>query len=208
MKRKLVCLVITLFICAVMLIACGRNKGPAELAIRAAEDAVNSAKAEAAKYVPNQVKSLEDTLVSLKDKFGKGKYRAVISEAQSLTGKSKEVVEAGKARKEELTRNWMDLSGKVPKMIEAIQSRVDILSKSRKLPANLTAEKFAEAKSGLATAQEEWAKALEGSKAENFPFAVSMANSVKEKAAKTMEILGLSVPATQAVPEKAPVPEK
>lgn len=207
-KRNLVCLVIILFVGTVVLTACGRNKEPAESAIKAAEEAIRSTRPEAAKYVPDQVKSLDDTLVSVKDKFDKGKYKAVISEAQSLAGKAKEVVEAGKARKEELTRSWTDLSGRVPMMLEAIQGRVDILSKSKKLPANLTAGKFAEAKSALAAVGEEWAKALEGFKSGNLPFAVSLANSVKEKAEKTMEILGLPMPATQTAPEKAPAAQK
>jgi len=75
-------------------------------------------------------------------------------------------------------------------MVEAVQSRVDILSKSKKLPAGITAEKLAEAKSGLAAAKEEWAKALEGFKAGSIADAVSMANGVKEKAAKAMNCLG------------------
>jgi hypothetical protein len=80
-------------------------------------------------------------------------------------------------------------------MVEAIQSRVDILSKSKKLPANLTAEKFEDAKSGLAAAKEEWGKALESFKAGNLAEAVSMAKSVKDKAVATMDTLGMPVPA-------------
>ncbi len=80
-------------------------------------------------------------------------------------------------------------------MVEAIQSRVDILSKSKKLPGNLTAEKFEEVKSGLASAKEEWAKALESFKAGSLAEAVSLANSVKGKAVQAMETLGLPVPA-------------
>jgi len=71
---------------------------------------------------------------------------------------------------------------------------VDILSKARKLPATLTKEGLEEAKSGLASAKEEWAKAQESFKAGNFADAVSVANGVKEKAIKTMELLGLPVP--------------
>ncbi len=37
----------------------------------------------------------------------------------------------------------------MPKVVEAIKSRVDILSQSKKLPAGMTAEKLAEAKAGL-----------------------------------------------------------
>ena len=194
MKRSLISLVIILCVSMVMFIACASQKGPAEQAIKAAEEAINATKAEAVKYVPDQVKSLESALAAVKDKFTKGDYKAVITEAQALVGKSKGVLDAAKAKKEELTKKWTDLSQGLPKMVEAIQSRVDILSQSKKLPATLTAEKFAEAKSGLTAAKEEWGKALESFKAGNLTDAISVANSVKEKAVKIMEILGLPVP--------------
>ena len=76
-------------------------------------------------------------------------------------------------------------------MVAAVQSRVDMLSKSKKLPANLTAEKFDGAKSGLAAAKEEWTKALESFKAGNLAEAVSSAKSVKDKAVAAMEALGM-----------------
>jgi len=195
MKKNLLSLAITLFVSTVMLISCASDKGPAEVAIKAAEEAINATKAEAAKIVPDEVKSLESALAAVKDNFAKKEYKAALTEAQALAGKAKGVMDAAKAKKEELTKTWTDLSAGLPKMVEAIQSRVDILSKAKKLPANLTAEKFAEAKSGLASAKEEWAKALESFKAGNYADAVSVANSVKGKAAKTMEILGLPVPA-------------
>ena len=68
-------------------------------------------------------------------------------------------------------------------------------AKSKKLPANLTAEKFTEVKSGLAAAKEEWGKALESFKAGNIAEAISAANSVKGKAVSAMEGLGMPVPA-------------
>ena len=49
-------------------------------------------------------------------------------------------------------------------------------------------------KSGLEGAKEEWAKAQESFKAGNLAEAISVANSVKEKATKAMETLGLPVP--------------
>ena len=62
------------------------------------------------------------------------------------------------------------------------------------LPANLTAEKFADSKSGLVAAKEEMAKALESIKAGNLADAVSVAKSVKDKAVAAMETLGMQVP--------------
>ena len=195
MKRNFLGIAVTLLVGIVMFVACSSDKGPAELAIKAAEEAINASKAEAVKFVPDEVKSVESALAAVKDKFAKKDYKAAITEAQALTDKAKGLLDAAKAKKEELTKSWTDLSEGVPKMVEAIQSRVDILSKSKKLPANLTAEKFTEVKSGLAAAKEEWGKALESFKAGNIAEAISAANSVKGKAVSAMEGLGMPVPA-------------
>ena len=194
MKRNTFTLVSALFVTVVILTACASDKGPAEQAVKAAEEAVNLVKGEAVKYVPDEVKSLESALAALKDKLAKGEYKAVITEGKALGDKAKEVATAAEAKKDEFTKTWTELSERLPRMVEAIQSRVDILAQSKKLPANLTAEKFEQAKSGLAAAKEEWAKALESFKGGMLTEAIAMANSVKKKAVQTMEILGLPVP--------------
>lgn len=194
MKKKPVVLILILAVGAFMFAACSSDKGPAEQAIKAAEDAVNAAKGEAAKYIPSEVKSIEDALAAAKDKLAKGDYKAALGEAQGLVGKAGGLAEAAKAKKEELTKAWTDYNEQLPKMVAAIQSRVDILSKSKKLPANLTAETFEEVKNGLSAAKEEWDKAQQGFQAGNLADAVSLAGSVKERAVKAMETLGLPVP--------------
>jgi hypothetical protein len=52
------------------------------------------------------------------------------------------------------------MSAGLPKMIEAAKSRVDILSKSKKLPANVTKEKFDAAKADMAAATQGWTDAM------------------------------------------------
>lgn len=194
MKRNLVT-VFLILLCAVMLFsACSADKGPAQLAIKAAEEAVNAAKAEAGKIVPDQIAALESALASAKEKLSKGEIKAALEEAQGLIGKAKDVVAAAKAKKDELTQKWTDLSQGLPKMVEAVQSRVDILSQAKKLPADMTAEKLAEVKSGLAAVKEDWAKAQESFKSGNMADAISVATTVKEKAVKAMEALGMTVP--------------
>jgi hypothetical protein len=133
-------------------------------------------------------------LSAVKDKFAKGDYKAALGEAQGLVTKANDLVASAKTKKEELTKSWTTLSEGLPKMVGAIQSRVDILSKAKKLPANLTAEKFAEAKSGLEAATADWAKAQESFKSGNLGEAIALANTVKGKAVQAMEILGLPVP--------------
>ena len=101
---------------------------------------------------------------------------------------------AAKAKKDELAKSWGSLSEGLPKMLEAVQSRVDVLSKSKKLPKNITADQFAEVKSGLAESKQLWDKAQESYKAGNLADAISAAKTVKDKTVKAMGTLGLPVP--------------
>lgn len=198
MKRNVLVYGLVLFFGALMIGACSSQKGPAETAMKAAEDALNASKAEAAKYVPDQLKSLEGTLAAAKEKFANKDYKGALADATALIEQAKGLPDAAKAKKEELTAAWKDLSGGLPKMVEAIQSRVAILSKAKKLPTNLTKEGFEEVKSGLTSAKEEWAKAQQSFTSGNIAEAVSAATSVKEKAVKAMETLGLPVPGGSA----------
>ncbi len=199
--KQIVRMAAAMFIAVALISACARDKGPAELAIKAAEEAINQVRAEATKYVPDEMKNLESALAAAKEKFNNKDYKAALAEAQGLVGKAKEVLAAANAKKEELvkkkeelTKSWTDLSVGIPKMVEAIEQRVEILSKAKKLPANLTKENFEEVKSGLAAAKDEWAKAQQSFSSGNLDDAVAMANSVKDKAVKAMETLGLPVP--------------
>jgi hypothetical protein len=176
------------------LAACSGGKAPAEQAIKAAEEAFNAAKGEAVKYVPDQVKAVEDALNAAKDSFAKKDYAAATSAATSVAAKAKELVAAAAAKKDELTKSWGDLSGGLPQMLDAVKSRVDILSKSKKLPANLDKEKFEGAQSGLAEANKTWDEANSAFKEGNLAAAVAKATAVKEKASEIMATLGMQLP--------------
>lgn len=192
MKVKAVLWAVTLFAGMMMFVACAGQKGPAELALKSAEEAINATRAEAEKYVPDQMAGLDSTLAAVKEKLAKGEYKAVVTEAQSLAAQAKNVLDAAMAKKDELKKNWEELSQGIPGMLAAIQGKVDRLSKSIKLPADLSAEKFEQAKASFAGVKEEWTKALENFKTGNFAEAVSMANSVKAKATETMGLLGIT----------------
>jgi hypothetical protein len=82
----------------------------------------------------------------------------------------------------------------MPKVVEAIQSRVDILSQSKKLTAGITAEKFAEAKAGLAEITKQWSEATAASTSGNLTDALAKATAVKKKAAEVLTALNMPVP--------------
>jgi hypothetical protein len=194
--RKIVLLsVVMIAIAGLILTGCSKVKGQAEAALKAAEKVIGEAKPEAEKIVPDQIKALEAALSGAKEKFGKGDYKAALSDAQAIPGKVKEMLASLKAKKDELTKTWTDLDQGLPKMMESIKSRVSILSQSKKLPANLTKEKFEEAKSGLDSALKEWETAQESFKGGKLVEAVTKGNTVKEKAVQVLQLLGMPVPA-------------
>ena len=117
MKKIIVGLAIALFVSTSFLMACSGGKSAAELAIKTAEQAVNTTKAKAIRIVPGQVKSLEDALVAAKEKVAKGEYKAALEEATALTGKATEVLAAAMDKKDELTQKWTELSQGVPQMV-------------------------------------------------------------------------------------------
>ena len=192
MRKNLSIIVAVLF--AFTLAACSGGKAPAEQAIKAAEEALNAGKAEAVKYVPDQVKAVEDALNGAKDSFAKKDYAGATSAATNAAAKARELASAAAAKKTELMKEWEDLSGGLPKMIDAIKGRVDILSKSKKLPANLDKAKFEGAQSGLAEINKVWDEANNAFKEGNLADAIAKAKTVKAKAAEIMTTLGMQVP--------------
>jgi hypothetical protein len=184
-------------ICAValaLLSSCASDKAPAEQAIKGAEAAIAQVKTEAAKWVPDQVRALDTSLAAVKDKFAKGDYKAVLAEAPALATQANAVAAAAAAKKAELAKSWDEISAGLPKMVEAVKSRVDILSKSKKLPANVTKDQFETAKADLATATQGWTDAMAAYSSGNIADAVAKANTVKAKAAEALQALGMPVP--------------
>jgi hypothetical protein len=72
-----------------------------------------------------------------------------------------------------------------------VKSRVDVLSKSKKLPEGVD---LAAAKTALADATEGWAKAQAASTGGNVEEAVNMAKMVKEKASAAAAALKMAMP--------------
>jgi len=195
MRKFVLLMVLVIFAAGLTVTGCSKAKGQAEVALKAAEKAISEVKPEAEKIVPDQIKALEATLSGAKEKFGKGDYSAALSDAQAIPGKVKEIVASLNAKKDELAKTWTNLDQGLPKMMEAIKSRVGILSKSKKLPANMTKEKFEEAKSGLDNALKDWETAKESFKGGKLAEAVTKGNTVKEKAVQVLQLLGMPVPA-------------
>jgi hypothetical protein len=190
---------IALAIAVLALAACeSAEKAPAAAALSAAQTAIDAVKTEAMKYVPDQVKSVEDALVTAKANFEKKDYKAALAGAQDVAAKAKELGAAAATKKAELTKSWEEVSNGVPKMAEAIKSRVDILSQSKKLPAGLDKAKVDDAKAGLASMNQSWTQASDAYKSGDVSGAVVKAKAAKDKAVEIMTALNMTVPQAAA----------
>ena len=178
-------------VACVLAVACNSGKAPAEAALKLAEEAVNSARAEAETLVPDDFKSLSDDLTAAKDAFGKGDYKGALASAQSIQQKANDVIAKAKAKKDELTASWNAVAADVPKMVEALKSRVDILSQSKKLPKGLDAATFTSAKDNLTAATAAWGEATAAQAAGKWSEAMAKANDAKAKATAAMSALGM-----------------
>jgi len=190
---------ITAAIAGLVLVACeSADKAPAAAAITTAQTAIDAVKGEAAKYVPDQVKSVEDALAAAKANFEKKDFKAALTGAQDAAAKAKDLGAAAAAKKAELTKAWEEVSSGVPQMAAAIKSRVDILSQSKKLPAGLDKAKLDGAKADLAALNQSWTEASEAFKSGNVTDAVAKARAAKDKAVEAMTALNMTVPQAAA----------
>ena len=172
--------------------ACGDGgKAAADTAIKAAGTALAAVQSDATAYVPDQLKSVQDALAAAKDSFAKGEFQAALTAAQELPAKISAMKDAAEARRAELKTSWTDLSAGLPAMVEQIQGRVDTLSKSRRLPKEITKEQFEGAKAGLDTLKATWTEATGAFEGGNLVGAVEKAQAVKAKAAEIMTALGM-----------------
>lgn len=179
---------------ALALGACAGQKDPANKAVAAAESALEPLKAEAAKYLPEELKSAEGALASLKESLGKGDYKAVVAGAAPLMGTIDTLKTQLGAKLEEAkgaAAEWTTYASDLPKMVEAIQSRVSTLSASRKLPKGMDAAGLDAARSGLEAMKTMWTDATAAFSGGNAIDAVAKARTAKAKGEELLKLLGM-----------------
>jgi hypothetical protein len=174
---------------------CARQKDEATKALSAIETSVSALKEDGTKYAPVAYQGVESTLNTLKDSLAKGDYKSVIAgtpELNNAVDSLKTAIASGKEQFEAASAEWNSLSTDVPNMVSAIQSRVDMLSKSKKLPKNVSQNAFDSAKSGLDSMKSQWNEAsaayMDGKAAE----AVEKARAVKAKGTEVLATLGMN----------------
>jgi hypothetical protein len=182
---------------AIVIAGCSQRE-PAQKAIDAAESALSTVRESAQKYVPDQLKAVDAQIAAAKDSVAKGDYAAALAAGPKITSAIGDLKNAASAKKAEVEAAlakakdvWGPMAAGLPKMVDSIRSRVDTLSKSRRLPAGVTKEGLASAKSGLDSLKAGLAEATGAASSGDFTTAVAKGEELKAKAAEIMKSIGM-----------------
>jgi len=180
-------------------VGCANQKEPATKALGDAEATLATFRDEASRYASTELQSAEASIAALKASLDKGDYKAVVAGTPALstqlealrktvTDKKAEAEAANDAAR----TTWSAMSVDVPKMADAIQSRMDILAKSKKLPKSLTPAAYEAAKAGFEQMKAAWTEATTAAAAGNAVEAVSRGEAAKGKGAEVLAALGMT----------------
>jgi hypothetical protein len=184
---------------AFALVGCAMQKGPAEQAVKGADAALAAVRDQAQKYVPDQLQQVQSQLDALKDSLNKGDYKSVLAAAPALNTAISSLRDAAAAKQSEVEAtvakakdSWGSMSSDLPKMVDAISSRVDVLSKSHHLPKGVTKESLAAAKSSVETMKQGLTDATSAATSGDYATAASKGQAVKDQATQVMQSLGMT----------------
>jgi hypothetical protein len=179
----------------VLFTGCARDEEPARQALAQAETSLAEIRVDAAKFAPEELQSAEARLAKVKADLAKEEYKDVLGGATQLTKDTamlKEVVVSKQTQNVAATHEWEALSEEVPKMVQAIESRVDTLSGSKKLPQDVNKEAFEAAKATLAAMKSLWAEASAAFDSGNAIMAADKARMAQAKGEEAIDQLAMS----------------
>ena len=180
---------------AMLMTGCMSQKDPAANAVTQAEAAVADLRVDGAKFAPDELKNTETTLAKMKADLAKQDYKDVIASVpqfnkevatlkETLVGQQTQMVAA--------TREWESLNAEVPKAVEEIQTRVNSLASSPKLPKEVDQHEFEAAKASLETMKTDWAAATAAFSSGNATEAADKARSVQGKVDEVKDQLAMN----------------
>jgi ASC-1-like (ASCH) protein len=151
---------------AMLASGCAQQRGPANKALESVEDSLKNVRDDAEKYAPEGLKSVDAQLKNLKQSFDEKHYDNVLAGAPSLQKAVDSLAAAVNSGKEQrrsavaaAKTEWEGLNVEVPKLVDAIQARVDELTKKKHLPFGVSKDEFEGAKAGLESIKTAWADA-------------------------------------------------
>ena len=174
-----------LLVCAALVLpSC--NKGPADDAIKAAEQALASAP-EVAADVPEQFAEIGRMLKQARASYAAGHYTDALRAAQALPDRIAAAQSLAAQRKAEKAAAWGAMAQEVPPRLDALAARLTLLVSG----SWISSERQATAESELSSLGEVWGRAKAASDAGQLAQALALGEAVKSRAATLAGALGL-----------------
>lgn len=193
----------TLVVASLALFASACNKGPADAALKAADQALAAAQPEIEKFVPEELPALTTAAQAARAEFEKGNYTEALKAAQELPARIQAAVAVAGEKKAQLTAAWTEVSGSLPGLVQSITEKVTTLAAAKSLPKGMTRDMLASAQADLGSVTEAWTAATAAFQGGDIPRAVQTAQDVKAKAEALAGMLGLT-PAVATTADMAP----
>jgi hypothetical protein len=170
---------------ALLVTGCAKNQMAAKKAVDQVEDSLKDVRADAEKYAPEGLKSIDSQVARFKKDIDDKSYDDVVAgtpQLQKAVDSLKDAVALGKKHAEQevavAKTEWKNLSEEVPKMVETIDARVAEIDK-KKFFKGIKKEDFEAAKGQLETMKSTWAEASDAHKAGKPVAATDKARSAK-----------------------------
>ncbi len=189
-------------------LAVGCNEGPAEAALKFAEEELAAARTELARYVPRELERLEAAIRDARAEVGKGHYTDALRAAQGLPARIAAASATAEVKKEELARAWAALARALDPAIEALVARMAEAAAPDRMPKGMQPDGLAAAQAELGAIRVEWARAGEAFRSGDVPEALRAAQDVKTRVEALSAAAGRArpVPKPAAPPAGAPAP--
>ena len=183
---------------AVLLISgCAKHQMEAKKDVDKIEDSLKDIRADAERYAPDGLKSVESQLARFKSDIDAKNFDDVVAgtpQLEKAVDSLKAAIASGKKHAAEAAAvaktEWESLNATVPGMVEKIDARVAELDK-RKMFRGIKKEDFENAKSTFSTMKTTWAEAEEDAKAGKTVRAADKGKSAKELGDQLCETLDI-----------------
>ena len=185
--------IVVLIVLGLFIAGCSISKEPAEKAIKSAEGVFNAIKGEAMKYAAVETQAVEKAILAAKDKYDRNEYDAAFKMATELPDKINQLSAISGTRKAEWVKGWESVSKELPPMLDALQARIEELSKRKKLPPGIDKAKIEEVRAAQAALAQAWTEAKNTQAAGDLIDAVTKAKAAREKTVEAMTALGMQV---------------
>lgn len=113
-------------------------KPQAEAAIQAAERTLSGVRADAAKYVPAELKAADEALAKAKALQAKQDHRAALAAATDASTRASAVATTALGRRQQEERDFSAAVAQLPQLFDLVRGRLAELSAAKKLPKGLT----------------------------------------------------------------------